>query len=289
MAKSENLPPDQIKFGKNLIIQTNKRLSQFDNGGALAYEARSTSSKSKRLVAIVSGIENLPRWNAVTSYKTLSDVSFLHLIDSGPVFWPSDSTEKFVVVYGCDVGKPLVEEGAFGNTSWRHPEIVSLFIEPMASILKDMRDKGFAHGSIRPSNIYCFPNDNTRPIVLGDGLSVQAGSTQSSLFFSVNKAMADPMGRGSGTIQDDIYAFGVSLFLFLRKHDELSDLDDEELLRRKVEFGSYSTLIGKERFQASFLELLRGILFDDETQRWGVDEIFAWLDGVRLTPLSLAQ
>ncbi len=289
MAKSgasDNLSQNQISFGNKLVISTNKRLPLFDNGAALAYEAHSIVNKRKKLIAIVSGIENLPRWTAVAAYKNLNDASFMHLVDSGSVFWPLDNTEKFVVIYTGGVGAPLVEEGGFGSTSWRHPEIVSLFIEPMVVMLKDMRDKGFSHGSIRPSNIYCPPGAGSNTIVLGDGLSVQAHSSQSPLFLPVNKALADPMGRGFGTIEDDIYAFGVSLFLFLRKHDEFSALGDEEVLRRKVEFGSYSTLIGKERLQASFLELLRGVLYDDETQRWNVDDILSWLDGVRLTPLT---
>ncbi|PCI57159.1 MAG: hypothetical protein COB36_02515 [Alphaproteobacteria bacterium] len=291
MAKSNasgNLSQNQIHFGNNLIISTNKRLPLFDNGGALAYEAHSSVSKQKKLIAIVSGVENFPRWMSVPGYKKLNDVSFMNLVDSGSVLWPLDNVEKFVVVYTGGVGKPLVEEGGFGRTSWRHPEIVTLFIEPMASMLKDMRDKGISHGSIRPSNIFCSDKDG-RPIVLGDCLSVQAHSSQPALFLPANKAMADPMGRGFGTISDDIYAFGVSLFLFLRRHDELSAFDDEEILRRKVEFGSYSTLIGKERLPVSFLELLKGVLYDDETQRWSVDDIFSWLDGVSLTSLTLPR
>lgn len=292
MAKSnkmEDLGSDQVGFGENLIIHINRRLPQFDNGEALAYEVQNVRNKLKTFVAIISGTENLPRWTSVASYKSMSDVSFLRFIDAGAVFWTPDNVEKFVIIYDRDVGTPLVEEGKFGVTSWRHPDIVSLFIEPMARMLKEMRDKGFAHGSIRPSNIFCFPDDTNRPIVLGDGLSVQAGSTQLSLFLPVNKALCDPMGRGFGSQADDIYAFGVSLYLFLRKNNELSSLDDEEILRRKVEFGSYSTFLKKERFQATFLELLRGVLYDDEAKRWGVEEIFAWMDGVRITPLTLTK
>lgn len=289
MSKSQSLPPEQIAFGKDLVIDTSKRLPQFDNGDALAYEAYSARNKLKKFVAIVSDIENIPRWTFAATYKSMNDVSFIHLVHSDAVFWPPEQKQKFVFAYDGDIGTALVAEGGFGETNWRHPDIVALFIEPMARMLMDMRDKGFCHGSIRPSNIFCFSGNNTSPVVLGDSLSVQTNSTQPALFLPPNKAMTDPMGRGLGSIKDDIYAFGVSLFLFLRKNDELSELGDEEVLRRKVEFGSYSTLIGKERFQASFLELLRGVLYDDETQRWGVEEIFAWLDGVRLTPLSLAQ
>lgn len=280
---------DYVNFGKKVVISIKNRLPQFDNGAALAYEAHNPKNKLKKFVAIISGIDELPRYNSVINYRNLTSVSFLNLVNSGAVFWPPDQSQKFILVYDRSIGKPLLEEGEVGNANWRHPDIVSLFIEPMATMIREMRDKGFSHGSIRPTNIFHSSGNEKLPVILGDGLSVHPNSTQSSLFLPVNKALADPMGRGQGSIEDDIYAFGVSLFLFLRKNDELSDLDDAEILRKKVEFGSYSTLIGKERFQESFLELLRGVLYDDEDKRWSVDEIFSWLDGVRITPLTLSQ
>ena len=280
---------DHISFGKNVIISTKNRLPQFDNGPALAYEAYNPKNKVKKFIAIISSIAELPRYNSVRNYKNLTSVSFLNLVNSGAVFWPPDNSQKFILIYDRSIEQSLLEEGKVSNVNWRHPEIVSLFIEPMATMIKEMRDKGVCHGSIRPTNIF-YPSGNEKlPVILGDGLSVQAGSTQPSLFMPVSKALADPIGRGQGSVEDDVYAFGVSLFLFLSKNDELSGLDDEDILRKKVEFGSYSTLIGKERFQESFLELLRGVLYDDESKRWGIDDIFSWLDGVRVTPLPLSQ
>lgn len=286
---SASLAANQISFGKSLIINTEKRLPQFDNGDVLAYEGHIARNKSKKFIVLVSGVDNLPRWTSVATYKNMNDVSFMHLAHSGAVFWPPARKQMFILAYDRDVGVPLVVEGTFSTTSWRHPDIVTLFIEPMARMLKEMGDKGFVHGSIRPSNIYCFPNETNKPVVLGDTLSVQAHSTQPPVFLPINKALADPLGRGRGVPADDIYAFGISLFFFLRKNDEFSGVDDEDIVRRKIEFGSYSTIIGKERLQASFTELLRGLLYDDETLRWGVDDILSWLDGVRATPLTLAK
>ncbi|MGH1378814.1 MAG: hypothetical protein ACRBB3_08325 [Alphaproteobacteria bacterium] len=280
---------DLVTFGKNIVISTKKRLPQFDNGPALAYEAHNPKNKSKKFIAIVSGMENLPRYNFVANYKNLTSVSFLNLVSSGAAFWPPENSQKFIIIYDRNIDKPILEEGAISNVNWRHPEIISLFIEPMVTMIREMRDKGFCHGSIRPSNIFFPYGSEKMPVILGDGLSAQPSSTQPSLFLPINKALADPMGRGQGSVEDDVYAFGVTLLLFLRKNDELSVFDDEEILRRKVEFGSYSTLIGKERFQESFLELLRGVLYDDEEKRWSVDDIFSWLDGVRITPLTLGQ
>ncbi len=272
-----------IEFGRNLVINPLNRLPHFDNGHVKAYDAFDKQVKNKKYIALVSGIEDLPRWSSVASYDALSDLSFMRLERTGVVKW-GDGRERHVVVYMAGVGDPLVPEGGFSSVSWRHPDIISLFIQPMARILREMSDKSFYHGSIRPSNIYHGSLNKDKPIVLGDGLSAQPSSTQPSVFLPIEKAMTDPMGRGEGSLADDVYAFGVSLVLFLRKNDELSSLSDAEIVRRKIEYGSYASLIGGERFQASFLELLRGVLHDDAALRWKVEDIFSWLDGTRLTP-----
>ncbi len=286
---NENIDPSHIRFGKTVYINPKKRLPQFDNGNSLAYHAYDTKDKGSALIAIVAGVEDIPRWNLVSTYAGLADTSFMRLIGSGIVNWSLEKRQKYVFMYSGNVGACIVEKGGFSDHHWRHPDIVEYFIQPMARMFREMGDKGFSHGSIRPSNIYYSANDKNNPVILGDGLSVCLGSSQEPLFFSPSRALACPMGRGQTSLKDDIYAFGVSLTLFLRKTDPFNGVSDEDIVRKKIEVGSYATLIGNERFPASFLELLRGILHDDCNSRWGVDEIFSWLDGTRLTPEALIK
>lgn len=275
---------DHVSFGPKTMINPNMRLPRFDNGAAKAYQAYDPNDKTKKQIALVAGIESLPRWSATVIYDKLADTSFMRLMGSGVVHWPLENVQKFILIYAGNVGDTLVERDGFNQTSWRHPDIVDRLIFPMARMLKEMEDKSFTHGSIRPSNIFHGSADKTAPVILGDCLAVQPGSSQSSIFLPIEKALAEPMARGKGSIKDDIFAFGVSLVFFLRKNDELKHIGEDELLKRRIENGTFATLIGGERFQASFLELLRGILHDDPDQRWSLDDLFAWLDGTRLTP-----
>ncbi len=288
MANS-NIDASHIKFGKTVYINPKARLPQFDNGTSLAYQAYDCEDKAAKFIAIVAGVENIPRWNSVAPYAGLADTSFMRLLGSGIVNWSLDNKQKYVFMYSGGLGRCLVEKGGFAEHHWRHPDIVEYFIQPMARMFREMSDKSFAHGSIRPSNIYYSGIDANSPIILGDGLSAHANSTQEVLFFPPSKALASPMGRGNGSLKDDIYAFGVSLVLFLRKSDHLSGISDDDIIRRKMEIGSYATLIGNERFPASFLDLLKGVLHDCPYRRWGLDEIFSWLDGTRLTPEPLIK
>ena len=59
---------------------------------------------------------------------------------------------------------------------------------------------------------------------------------------------------------------------------------DEQIVEHKIEHGSYTSLVGKDRFRGALLELLRGLLYDDSNQRWTLEDVQAWVDGRRLSP-----
>ncbi len=273
-----------VSFGQFIKINPARRLQNFDNGASLAYDAYDDRNKSKKYIAIVCGVEAFPRWTAAVAYEKLNDTSFLRLIGSGVVRWPVDNKQKYVFMYHGGVADPLMKSDDVANFNWRHPDIISLLIAPMSSMFKEMKEKGFSHGSIRPQNIFHGSADKNKPIILGDCLGVHQHSAQPSLYLPITKALADPMGRGSGSVADDIYAFGVTLAALLQRNNHLAGLSDEEIVYRKMESGSYATIIGSERFQPVFLELLRGVLHDDVATRWTVNDLFDWLDGTRLTP-----
>ncbi len=286
---SQNIDQSHVRFGKNMAINTSMRLPQFDNGTALAYQAYNPSDKSKSYIALISGAENIPCWTTVPAYNSLAETSFIRLMGSGIVNWKLDGEQKYAFIYVNNMGKPLLGADNVSSSHWNNQDVINYFIRPMVSILAEMQEKSFAHGSVRPSNIFYSSSGQNAPIILGDGLSVYSGSTQPSIFLPPYKAMAEPMGRGHASVADDTYAFGISLFMLLSKNNSLLSLDDDKIFRKKMEVGTYAALIGNERFQVSFLELLRGVLHDDDKLRWGVEDISLWIDGARATPPSLTK
>src|SRR3546814_12744569 len=54
------------------------------------------------------------------------------------------------------------------------------------------------------------------------------------------------------------------------------------LIQRKLEFGSASALIGNEPPPPELMPMLRGLLNDDEEDRWGLDDLEAWLRQERI-------
>ena len=274
---------------RDITIDPSKPMPQFDNGESHAYAASDNRDKNRHYVALIADHGQLPRWQSADAYENLADTSLLRLIDHGVVYWSPAGKQQYAFVYNAAIGDCIMPEGGESQLNWRQTEISDYLIAPMTRILKTMTDRNFAHGSIRPSNIFFSGRDKNKPVVLGDCLSVYPHSAQPELFMSVERASAEPFGRGSGTVADDIYAFGVSLALILRKSDELEGLSDKEILQRKIELGSYAAIVGAERLQTRYIELLRGMLHDDSSQRWIVDDIFSWLDGSRMTPPALPR
>ena len=273
-----------VAYLDNIIIDPERPLPQFDNGESLAYAAKDSRDASKNFIALVADHGQLPRWMAADVYEGLSEPSLVRLYNHGAIYWPPAVKEQYAFVYWGNAGECIMPESGICNLNWRQTEINDYIIEPMTRIIKAMKDRNFSHGAIRPKNMFFSGRDKRKPIILGDCLSVFPNSSQSAFFLSVERAAAEPFGRGNGTVADDIYAFGVSLAMILSKHNELEGVTDHEIMRRKVEVGSYAAIVGTERLQTRYVELLRGLLHDDATSRWGEEEIISWLDGTRMTP-----
>ena len=262
------------------------RLKQFDQGPVKAYAASASADTTHAtFFALVCEQNLVPRSRLAIAVATISNPNLIKLVASGPVYWPPEKGERYVFIYENTLGDPLCAEGQYKGMDWNADIVQSAVIKPLAMLLLDMRDSDIAHGNIRPSNLYAARSGgNIDRVVLGDCLSVPAGFTQPVLFEPIERAMADPIARGEPTFDADLYAFGVTLAIILRSRDPMEGMNDDEIIRQKIEEGSYIALTGKDRFTGGVLELLRGLLNDDINQRWTVDDIINWLEGQRLSP-----
>jgi len=276
---------DQIAtLGKRFEILCAERLPEYDLGEAKAYRARPRKGDGN-YYALVCERHLVVRHRAAAVYGNLINPSLVKLVDENAVFWPPAKQERYVFIYANNLGGRLLKLESPKALGMKQERVLEAIVAPMVGVLQDFRDKDFVHGSINPSNMYDGGRgESFERVILGDCLSVPASYAQPALYETAERALADPIGRGPGTLADDIYAFGVSLAVILRSHDPLEGKTDQEIIQAKIENGSYATVTGKDRFTGSILELLRGLLVDDPGQRWRVEDIMAWLDGQRLSP-----
>jgi len=279
---------DGIKLNKDITIKPSARMPNLDKGihgeTIKAYQASGTQKVGANLFALICEKHLTPRGNSINKYVSVINLNLAKLVATGKVTW-SDGTQRYAFVYENTLGQPFAPRDQKSIAMGLKPEMVmSNIIKPMINVLLDMRDKDLIHGEIWPGNIYDGGSATKEKLRLGECLISPASSQLPALYEPIERAMADPIGRGIGTTSDDLYAFGVSLAVMMRSEDPLKDLSDAEIVTRKIEKGSYTTLVGNERFSGAILELLRGLLYDDKAQRWSLDEVQAWLDGRRLSP-----
>lgn len=276
-------------FNDSITVYAGNRLSQYDKGAVKAYVARGTDKAPSNLFAMICEDQLTPRWLKASNYASIINPTLVKLIASGPIEWTPAGKQKYCFVYENTLGNPLMRDDTHGGGGMKPEIVLNGIIRPMIGVLQDMRDKDIVHGNIRPSNMFDGGSRNYERCILGECLAMPASYHQPAMYETIDRALSNAAGRGTGTQQDDLYSFGVSLAVLMRHYDPVDGLSDEEVINRKMEEGSYITLLGKDRFSGAILELLRGLLYDDENQRWTLDEVLVWLDGRRLSPKQAAR
>lgn len=275
-----------VELVKGIKVDFAQPMEHLNKEGVRAFRALGSDGYPSNLVALVCGRDYSPRRFAGTKYEKINNGHLLKMWTSGVIRVPQDKAESFCFVFD-DVGTPLVPSLEYDKAhalSVKTEAVLQNMVIPISAVLKDLYNKDLIHGEIWLGNMYSQTGKATERIVLGECLSAPSSFLLPSLYHTAERAIADPMGRGIGTRADDMYAFGVSLAVALRGSDPLGGATKEQIIERKLDKGSYATLIGAERFSGPMLELLRGLLHDDPEQRWTLDDVEEWIDGRRLSP-----
>jgi hypothetical protein len=273
-----------VRLNKDVVLQTSERLPHLDKGDIKAYKALGSQKIATNLFALVCEKGLSPRSHNISKYKAVVNSNLAPLVANDKTMW-DDDVERYCFVYENTLGQPLVPRSqASIALGWKPEMVMANIIKPMIYLLLDLRDKDLVHGEIWPGNMYDGGSAAKDKIRLGECLITPVSSQLPALYEPIERAMAQPFGRGMGVMEDDLYSLGVSLAVLMRSEDPLAGMSDEAVITAKIEKGSYTALMGKERFSGAVLELLRGLLYDDQAQRWTLDEVQAWMDGRRLSP-----
>ncbi len=225
------------------------------------------------------------RANIMRTLKGAQAPGLLQLVDWGPVVSSSTGTTSLCVIYERPQGGRLMETLQSEITPVDEYTIIRRVIEPMLALLKDLEGRGITHRAIRPTNIFLMDEGGER-LALGDCTTCPPAFDQPVAFEALESCLCSPIARGNGSHNDDCYSFGVTLLCLLLGRNPVGHLEDETIIRHKVQYGSYSALVGENRVPLSMIELLRGLLSDDIHLRWGVEAIELWLSGRRLSPIQ---
>jgi len=280
--------PSPVKAGsivlrERFIVNGDKPLPNLDSPNAKAYLAEDRHDLSRNLFALVCTPGIPLRTGAIKKFQMTPGPGNLELVESESVFWPVIGQRTMVIIYERPMGGRVIDRIKAGQVRITEYDIPRKVIQPIVDGLRHIRTLNTAHRALRPDNLF-FLDEDMQEIVLGDCVTAPEGFDQPLMYEPLERALANPAGRGKGSTVDDMYALGASLVVLTLGNNPIERMKGEDLLFRRTNLGSYAAVCGNARIPLSLLEPLRGLLSDSPNERWGLDEISNWLNGLKQTP-----
>ena len=263
-------------IGGRYEIQFAERLNHLDSPQANAYGVHDLEGGSRRCFALVLNRNGYGRFTQFKSFAAVNSGGILRAAAHGAVAVTGTEHQHMALILERPAGGKVVAR--FGELADRLDKraIIDRILAPLEDGLRGLHRAGLAHRAIRPDNIY-FRAQADGPAVLGECLSAPPGFDQPDAFEPIENAMASPAGRGEGTAASDMFALGVTILTLLSGSWPDQKNISERLLQR-IERGSYRVLAGRLRCSQDMEDLLAGLLYDDPSGRWTIDQLRAWLN-----------
>ncbi len=260
--------------GSYAILDTKVPLPEGSLGEAWAVSHAAHAPGS--LFAITGKPADCFRIDMAPKLQALGGSGVLCPLDWGIVDW-TDNQQRIALIFPKPSGVTL--QSIITGARRRVPD-VDLIIQILPQIvgtLRTLEEKGIFHGSIRPATITI---DTQGLVMLGECLSSPPSFTQPVWTQTIDRAFADPLGRGVGTMADEIYALGMTV-LQLAIGDGFQSVPDADQIRARIEKGTFGALVGRQILTNGLGDLLHGMLDDDPALRWDLDTIEQWAMGRR--------
>jgi hypothetical protein len=209
--------------------------------------------------------------------KTLSKVTLpgmITLLDSAILYAPILKRRVHVLIYIKPTGGRLANN-IHESTALKGFSSLPALILPLAVTLKQLQTQNLTHRAIRPTNMY-WANAQRDRILLGDCIATPPAYEQPSLCETIESAMTHHSARGNGSIHNDFYSLGASIALLSQSKPNSLNVTDDKMIIDKIREGSFSYMTEKITLTSPAESFFRGTLTDNETERWGYENIVQW-------------
>lgn len=289
---TEQSRPKQITSGSVIVkeryeIKLEEPLPEYDTAPSLAYRAISQRDTSRKLHALVCDPKLPPRLDMIPSLHRVDGTNLVQVVDWDVVDWPPEGRRCPVLIFNRPGGKKVLSGVKDERKPLSEDFVTKHLIHPVVEILREMHNAGETHRALRPDNIY-FSSDDEKGLVIGECFSAPPAMTQPIVCEPLESALCVPGGRGEGMPGNDLYSLGVCILSLLIGHYPCNQMSDEEIVRQKMTVGSYSAIAQNHRVSLTIMEVLRGLLNDEEADRWSLEDLALWLNGRRLSPKQQA-
>jgi hypothetical protein len=268
----------EIVVANRYRILVESPLPDLNLGDAKAYVTRDDKSPMEPLFARICPVNAVPRLDILNNVKHMMDANLLRPVEGEGVVWPGGVERRIAIVFRKPEHGVLLSANE-AKISPLHPdELAKVFLAPAVLTLGYMAQRGLSHRAIRADNIY-WHGGGRNSILLGDCISHSPALLQPVLYETIESGMTPPIGRGVGTIRDDFYSLGVTILAMAQGRLPLDKFTDDQIIDAKLARGSFAALMNGEHPPFGLRELLRGLLWDDPFERWGLEQLEQWLGG----------
>ncbi len=265
------------------IINANSPLPQFSTSCATAFEASDATNPNRQIYALVMKRSFNYRTQAIESLIGSQHPHLLTILAHGTVFLTAKNEAFNVVILDKPSGPSLVTITAKQTINQEHI-IKEIILGPLCKALLSLKEKQIVHGNINLGNV--FIGD---VLQLGECISHPTGFEQHHVYEPLERMMADNAGKGAGNEKIDVYAIGVLTYELLYGLDNLKKKTKEQLINEALTVGIYNVFANKIDFPDGLQDFFRGILNDNPTERWGLDQLNQWLNGKRFNMINASS
>ncbi len=269
------IPDIQTEFGDKYNIVTSRLLPEFDTPGGVAYDVDTSNGAS--YYALVHHPTVPPRNDL---YATLKKGKIRNLI------CPSDrglmnvgGKQRLVTVFGKPLGGPLIDpQGAL------HPRLNSAVLRKavtlsLLKVLAELHKRGFTHRSVIATRLY-FASPESEEIVVGECYSAPPGYQGPDALEALRASFASPAARGAGTKSFDFFQMGAALQCLYFGELLWEGREGNSFVMTRVNQGSFWALGGGREIPGALSNLIRGLMADEQGDRWGAEDILDWFEGL---------
>ena len=282
---NEDLSP--IALDQRYTLYPGKPLPTFHAQPAMAYKVIDAHNPEEEMYGLVCDPKMQPRLSILETLSTMAKTqsNIVCPIAWCVTYWEEEGRECPVLIYKIERLIPfnVKQSGAIADDDI----LVRFFLRSVIDILCLFENNNVTHRAIHINNLY-YKNELKRNIVLGDCLATPPGMTQGALFDTMDAGLSVPLGKGAEFNSDDVYALGMVVLCLLHGRNLGLGMSDEEIIARKMMYGSYKAFLSpKMRLTASMENLLMAMLDDNANTRAKPSDLKMWLNGQTLITESL--
>lgn len=275
--EDDSKPP--IAINRRFTIYPGAPVKTFHASPAVAYKVIDNEDPEQDYYGLVCDPKLHPRLSIVNTLNKLAktNVNIIAPVAWSVMDWEDEVRQCPVLIMSAGRLVPF----SFHDTPFVFTEelVVNVFMRHTIEILIKFEENGISHRAIRLDNLYYF-NELKRRLVLGECVATPPGLTQSKLYDTLDNALSVPLGKGGDSISDDIYALGVLVLCLLNGRDLGADMSEEEIVDRKMLYGTYDSLHNpKIRLSSTMENCLRKMVHDEREDRATTRELQMWLNG----------